>query len=108
MNTNGSSTIPLSDVPAGTRLTATVLGADGQVLMTAGSVLTEAALEKLALRGIVAVTIEPPRDEAALNVAREALRRRLDHLFRQCDLASDDGAQTLFTAVLAYRLETLQ
>ncbi|MCX7165408.1 MAG: hypothetical protein NTV11_03925 [Rhodocyclales bacterium] len=108
MNTKDSSTISLSEVHAGARLTAAVLGADGQVLMTAGSILTEAALEKLAQRGIVAVTIEQQRDEAELTEASEALHRRLDDLFRRCDLEGDSGAQTLFEAVLAYRLEALQ
>lgn len=108
MNTKDSSTISLSEVQAGARLTAAVLGADGQVLMTAGSILTAAALEKLAQRGIVTVTVEPQRDEAELKLAREAVRQRLDHLFRRCNLASDSGAQTLLKAVLTYRLEALQ
>lgn len=108
MNTEHSSTIPLGEVRPGARLSAAVLGADGQVLMTAGSALTEAALEKLAQRGIVAVHVERQRDEAELRAAREALHQRLDHLFRHCDLKDDDRAQTLFKAVLAYRLEALR
>jgi len=108
MNTEDSSTIPLSEVPPGARLIAAVLGADGQVLMTAGSILSEAALEQLARRGIATVSVELQRDEADLNAAREALHLRLGHLFRRCDLEGDRGAQTLFKAVLAHRLEALQ
>lgn len=107
-NSIPSAPLPLGEVQPGARLTAAVLGTDGQVLMTAGSILTEAALEKLAQRGIVAVAVEPRRDEAELDAARQALHQRLDHLFRQCDMENDSGAQTLFRAVLAYRLETLQ
>lgn len=108
MNTENSVVMPLGEVPAGARLTAAVLGADKQVLMTAGSVLTAAALEKLAQRGIATVAIEAQRDEAELAAAREAARQRLDHLFRRCDLANDEGAKMLFKAVLEHRLEALQ
>lgn len=106
-NSVPAATLALSEVRPGARLTAPVLGADGQVLMTTGGMLTEAALEKLARRGIVAVTVETPRDETELNAARDALRQRLGHLFRQCDLEGDSGAQLLFKAVLEYRLEAL-
>jgi len=52
----------------------------------------------------------PPGDEqvdAQRAEAREALRQRLAHLFRQCDMESDSGAKVLFNAVLEYRLGTL-
>lgn len=51
---------------------------------------------------------EAQRDEAQLKAARDALRRRIEHLFRRCGLESDSGSQTLFKAVLDYRLETLR
>lgn len=107
MNSENSIELPLDQVPAGARLTAAVLGADKQVLMTAGSILTEAALEKLAERGIATVAIEPQRDEAQIAAARAALEQRLRHLFRRCDLEHDDGARLLFKAVLDHRLEAL-
>jgi len=51
----------------------------------------------------------PLRDEAELNAARDALRQRLAHLFRKCDLQGGDSvAQMLFKAVLGYRLEALR
>jgi hypothetical protein len=109
MNAEDSATLPLDSVQSGARLAAAVLGADGQVLMTAGSILTEAALEKLTHHGVVAVVIAPQRDEAELNAAREALRLRLKHLFRKCEMESENGsAQMLFKAVLAYRLDALR
>ena len=108
MTPDDSTAVPLDRVRPGARLAAAVLGVDGQVLMTAGGVLTEAALEKLARRGIVAIAVEPQRDEAELDAARDALRQRLGHLFRGCDTEGDSAAQMLFTAVLAHRLEPLQ
>lgn len=109
MNTDEPPTVPLASVAPGARLTAAIRGADGQVLMTAGSLLTEAALEKLAARGIVAVAIEIQCSEAELNAARDALRQRLSHLFRRCDLDDAGGAaRTLFNAVLVRRLEDLR
>lgn len=108
MNTENSVVLPLAEAPVGARLAAEVLGADKQVLMTAGSILTAAALEKLAQRGIATVAIEPQRDEAQLAEARAAHEQRLRHLFRRCDLEHDDGARLLFKAVLDHRLESLQ
>lgn len=108
MNPEDSTTIPLGAVRPGARLAAAVLGADGQVLMTAGSLLSEAALEKLGARGVVAVAVEPERDEAELEAARAARRRRQAYLFRKCDLEDAAGAaQTLYKTVLTYRLEAL-
>lgn len=111
MSTENSVALPLASVQPGARLAAAVLGADGQVLMTAGAILTEAALKKLAQRGIaaVAIAVETRRDEAELVAAREALRQRLGHLFRKCDMQSGDRhAQMLYRAVLDYRLEALR
>ncbi|MDP2792601.1 MAG: hypothetical protein Q8O25_00735 [Sulfurisoma sp.] len=109
MTPENSTPLPLNEVQPGARLAAAVLGADGQVLMTAGSILTEATLEELAQRGIVAVAIEPQRDEAELHAARETTRQRIRHLFRHCPMEGDSGgAQMLFKAVLDYRLEPLR
>lgn len=105
-------TLALGAVAPGARLTAAVLGADGQVLMTAGSTLTAAALEKLAERGVLSVAVAAPRNDAELAAARAALHQRLTHLFRRCALNdaddADGAAPTLFRAVLEIRLEALQ
>ena len=108
-NSLSSATLPLAEVQPGARLAAAVLGAEGRVLMTAGEIVTEAALEELARRGIARLAIEAQRNDAELNAAREALRRRIGHLFRRCDLEGDgSGARTLFRAVLDYRLKALR
>ncbi|MDP3512083.1 MAG: hypothetical protein U1A72_24800 [Sulfuritalea sp.] len=104
-NSLSSTVLPLAEVQPGARLTAAVFTADGQVLMTAGEIVTETALAKLARLGIARLAIEMQRNEAELNAAREALRRRIEHLFRRCDLEGDSsGARTLYKAVLDYRL----
>lgn len=108
MTSDNPPTVPLDAVQPGARLAAALLGADGQVLMTAGSLLTEAALQRLARRGVLAVAVEPQHDEAELTAAREALRLRLAHLFRRCPQEGDSAAQAVFNAVLEYRLETLR
>jgi uncharacterized membrane protein len=109
MTSGNTATLPLGDARPGARLAAAVLGADGQVLMAAGTVLSEANLQGLARRGIASVVVEARRDPAELTAAREALSRRLDHLFRRCDTDTAGGAaQVLHRAALAYRLETLQ
>lgn len=107
-NSLPSATLPLAEVQPGARLTAAILGADGQVLMPTGSILTEAGLQQLARHGVAVVAIEAQSDEADLMAARDALQRRIEHLFRRCELEADSGAQTLFKAVLGYRLETLR
>ena len=107
-NSLPSAKLPLAEVQPGARLTAAVLDADGQVLMSIGSILTETALQQLARHGVAVVAIEAQRNEAELKAARDALHRRLEHLFRRCELEGDRGAQTLFKTVLDYRLEALR
>lgn len=109
MTSENTATVPLNEARPGARLAAAVLGAGGQVLMAAGTVLSEANLQGLARRGIASVVVEARRDEAELAAARDVLRRRLDHLFRRCDTeAAAEAAQMLHRAALAYRLEALQ
>lgn len=108
MTNPDAATIPLGEAKVGARLAAPVLGADGQVLLAAGSILTEATLERLARRGVANVAVEALRDEAELAAAREALGERLAYVFRRCDLDGDGCAQMLYQAVLAYRLENLR
>lgn len=106
-----SKRLPLSEVEPGAELAESALGVDGQVLMTAGSILSEAVLEKLAARGVLelAVKVANQRDEAELAAAREALHKRLEYLFRRCDMENDSGpARAIFQAVLDYRLESLR
>jgi hypothetical protein len=109
MNTDTLTTLALAAASPGTRLAQDVRGGDGQVLLTAGTVLTQNALEKLAARGVVAVTVARPRSEAESNAAREVVRQRLGHLFRRCDLEdAESPARQLFDAVLDRRLEDIR
>ncbi|MBI5901292.1 MAG: hypothetical protein HZB40_18990 [Rhodocyclales bacterium] len=109
MNTEASISLALDGVVPGTRLAEDVRAGDGQVLLTAGTVLTEAALEKLAARGIATLAVARPCDEVELQAAREALELRLRQLFRHCDLEHPDAAaRQLFEAVLAHRLEDIR
>lgn len=109
MKSQSSATLSISEIQPGAILATPVHGADGQILMTAGSELTEAAIEKLATRGVLTLDIEVQRDEAELNAAREVLRQRLARLFRGCDIEDTNSeAHQLFEAVLSYRLESLQ
>jgi len=108
MTSENSLTIPLSEALPGTRLAAAVLGADGQVLMTAGSVLTDSSLQGLNRRGIASVEVVAQRDESELIAARDIQRQRLARLFRRCETEGESSGALLYQAVLAYRLETLQ
>lgn len=109
MSKGGFEISPLASVAPGARLAVAALGANGQVLLTAGTVLTEEALAGLAACGIAAVSVEPQDSEAARNAAHEALHQRLRYLFRRCDLESADGVpRLLFDAVLARRLKEIQ
>ena len=108
MNIEDFPSVPLASLAPGARLAAAVLGADGQVLMTAGTLLTEATLAKLAARGIVAVAIGSQRSEAELAATRDALRQRLAGMFRKCALDEGGAARMLFDAVLDHRMEDLR
>lgn len=109
MSRDGFETFPLAAVAPGARLAAAALGANGQVLLTAGTVLTEGALARLAACGIVAVSVEAQPSEAERSAAREALQQRLRYLFRRCDLDDTDGVpRILFDAVLARRLKEIR
>ena len=109
MSAQSTATLPVAEVRAGARLTEAVMAEDGRVLIAVGTVLTQAELESLVRLGVAAVSIEARRTEAELNADREALRQRLTHLFRKCDVTdSHSGAQSLFAAVLKYRLEAVR
>lgn len=108
MNSDEPASVPLAAVQPGARLAAAVFGSDGQMLLAAGSLLGETSLAQLAARGVVAVAVEAEaqRDEAALIAARQALTRRLEHMFRRGELKGP--TQVLFKAVLEHRLEALR
>ncbi|WP_265942594.1 hypothetical protein [Dechloromonas sp. A34] len=100
--------IAIDDAQPGMRLAEAVADAMGQVLVPAGSELTESMLQGLRRREIAALTVEREIEEDS--AAREARRARvveqLDQLFRK----AGDGAETrqLYQAILDFRLEQPQ
>jgi hypothetical protein len=87
------------------RLGAPVTGRGGQVLVPAGTELTESLLQALAQRDIAAICVE--RDSSEDPAAREArlagVRRAVDHLFR----AAGEGmaTRTLYRCIVNFRSE---
>ena len=100
--------IPLSELPDTARLARDVLDAKGRCLLSAGSVLTEAAREPLRRRGITSVFVEVIEtltpEQLAQNAAqiKAAVMRR----FRTGDDAP--GLVKLRDLILAYRLSLLE
>lgn len=98
-------TLAIDDARPGMRLAEAVADAMGQVLVPAGSELTESMLQNLRRREVATLTVE--REIADGSAAREAQRAKvveqLDRLFRK----AGDGAETrqLYQAILDFRLE---
>lgn len=76
---------------------------DGQVLLPAGTVLTEEHLQHLMARGVeyLAVSSEDTRDEAAVAAEIEAVGARVDYMFRG---PSSEARQDLHDVVRTYRV----
>jgi len=101
-------TIAIGDAQPGMRLAEAVADAMGQVLVPAGSELTENMLQGLRRREVATLAVEREIEEDG--TAREARRARvveqLDRLFRK----AGDGVETrlLYQAILDFRLEQPQ
>lgn len=76
---------------------------DGQVLLPAGTVLTEEHLQHLMARGVeyLAVSSEETRDEATIAAEVEAVAARVDYLFRG---PGSEGRRELQDVVRTYRV----
>lgn len=98
-------TIAIGDAEPGMRLAEAVADAMGQVLVPAGSELTETMLQGLQRRDITALRVEREveEDEAAREARQAMVVEQLDQLFRK----AGDGAETrqLYQAILDFRLE---
>lgn len=98
-------TIAIGDAEPGMRLAEAVADAMGQVLVPAGSELTETMLQGLQRRDITALRVEREveEDEAAHEARQARVIEQLDRLFRK----AGDGAETrqLYQAILDFRLE---
>lgn len=98
-------TIAIGDAQPGLRLAEAVADAMGQVLVPAGSELTESMLLGLRRREVATLTVEREIEEgSAAREARQAkVVEQLDRLFRK----AGEGAETrqLYRAILDFRLE---
>lgn len=76
---------------------------DGQVLLPAGTVLSEEQLQHLMSRGVeyLAVATEDHRDEAAIGEEIAAAGERVDYLFRG---EGSDARRELHDVIHAYRV----
>ena len=102
-----SETCAIEAVSVGAVLAADVLDENGRILMPAGAILTESAINGLRRREVLSVDIEAA---ATLNPAqREAQRVRLEtrlaRLFRHAGEQAESRA--LHHAMLSYRLKDL-
>jgi hypothetical protein len=99
--------VALDDASAGMVLGAEVRDPQGNVLLAAGSQLTEALMRALQRRGVESVRIEDrsatPQELAA---ERERVRQRLAQLFRKPHPGAADAL--LREQLVAYRMEALQ
>lgn len=98
-------TIAIGDAQSGMRLAEAVADAMGQVLVPAGSELTESMLQGLRRREIATLKVEREieEDPAAREARRARVVEQLDRIFRK----AGDGAETrqLYQAILDFRLE---
>lgn len=101
--------LPLASLQPGMLLAEAVHDRYGNVMLTAGTALTEGHLASMQRRGIASAMIlieraQPTPEE--LDSMRNATEQRLRHLFRRTlDLP---GNRRLFEVLLAYRMESLK
>ena len=97
--------VALQDARPGMRLGEPVTGRGGQILVPAGTELTESLLQALAQRGISAIIVEcETGEDPAVREARLAgLRQAVDRLFRK----AGEGVATkaLYRCILNFRAE---
>lgn len=77
---------------------------DGQILLPAGTVLSEEHLQHLMSRGVeyLSVSSDDTRDEAAIAAEVAATGERVDYIFRGS--GSSDARDELREAIRTYRL----
>jgi len=91
----------------GMPLARAVLDREGNVLLSSGTVLDLAMLERLIRRGVETISALVPdtRDEETVATELSAVRNRIDKIFRgPSSRARDD----LRDAILQFRIETTQ
>lgn len=101
---SGSMELPIGQVESGTRLGEALRDAHGAVLLPEGTVLGEAHVASLRIRGVGSVPVAPPEDtkEPGLAARREAVVARLARLFRHG--GDGEANQALYRVALEYHL----
>ena len=89
----------------GTTLARAITDREGSILLSSGTVLDLAMLERLIRRGVDAISVLVPdnRDEATIAEELRAVERRIETIFRG---AGSSARDQLRDAVLTYRIET--
>lgn len=96
--------LPTQRLEAGMRVARPVLRGDGQVLLAEGAVLDADEMARFGQRGVEFVFVALPETRDAQTIARDAqaVRDRLDYVFRGDD--DSDARAELREAVARYRL----
>lgn len=98
--------LPPGQLTPGMTLAVPLLSAQGGVLLAAGTILDERALDNLRRRGVEFLTVALPDNRDADTIAREqrAAAERVDFIFRGAGTAARSA---LHAAVRAYREKQL-
>lgn len=100
--------LPLADVQPGMVLSDELLDQQGQILLPAGTVLTEKMLERLPGHGVesLAIADDTPADPVLLAAQRAAQLERIAVLFRRhdADNSEDWAANALRALVTDFRV----
>jgi hypothetical protein len=94
-------------VAPGMTLASSVTGLDGQVLLSAGTVLNPEILDRLIRRGVetVSVMLLDTRDEETIALEIRAVQSRVEMIFRG---SGSSAREELRSSTLHYRLEQAQ
>jgi hypothetical protein len=104
-----SQILPLDSLQPGMLLAEAIHDRHGNVMLTAGTALTESHLAALAKRGIASALVVPeriPPSDAEIAAMRRSIEERLRHIFRKS--LDHPASHKLFETLLAYRLENLE
>lgn len=104
-----SQILPMESLQPGMLLAEAVHDRLGNVMLTAGTALTESHLAALRQRGIASAKIvperHPPSDEE-IAAMRKSIEERLRHIFHKT--LDCPGNRKMFEMLLAYRMENLK
>ena len=104
-----SQILPLASLQPGMLLAEAIRDRLGNVMLTAGTALTESHLAALRQRGIASVMVVPervPPSDEDIAAMRKSIEARLRHIFRKT--LDCPGNRKLFETLLAYRMENLK